>query len=218
MHWINRGPEPKNLANIRARYTPGWIRRYHNGSGPTPYDAKWLDFKNELKTIFNDLCAYCEEMTKVEVDHFRPKSEFPQLVYEWDNWLTSCHPCNHSKSNKWPEFGFVDPCAVSTTERPELCFIFDAETGYMKANPELNIGQYRIAENMINDLGLNEDHHLKMRTYCIHIFKEGMPRDPSKVTERHRRTIRKFAARSSHCSSVIRAWLEMNGFGAVADW
>jgi len=88
----------------------------------------------------------------------------------------------------------------------------------MSANPELNIEHYRIADNMIKDLGLNEDYHLKMRIYCIDMFKEGMPRDPSQVTEGQRRTIRKFASRSSHCSSVIRAWLEMNGFGVVADW
>ena len=29
------------------------------------------------------MCGYCEEETAGEIDHFRPVSKCPSLVYEW---------------------------------------------------------------------------------------------------------------------------------------
>ena len=218
MHWVNRGSAPQRLTAIRNRYTTGWVQRYPNGSGSGPSDNKWLEFKDELRDIFLGLCAYCEEITSGEVDHFRPKSKCPSLVYCWDNWLFSCHECNHSKSNKWPRLGYVDPCAVSPAKRPEVYFVYATDTGYMTANSALDKDQYDIAKKTIKYLGLNDGHHLDNRAAFVKLFSAALPTDPSAITERDRRLIRQFASRAGQCSSVLRAWLAENGFGVEADW
>ena len=53
----------------------------------------------------------------MELDHFRPKALFPDLVSEYANIYYSCGPCNRAKSNRWPSdalttmgLGFVDAC------------------------------------------------------------------------------------------------------------
>ncbi len=63
-------------------------------------------------------CCYCECRLNVagnymEVEHFKPKSIFPDLVVDWDNLLPSCKRCNGNKSsfdtNKKP---IIDPSKI----------------------------------------------------------------------------------------------------------
>lgn len=44
-------------------------------------------------------CMYCEDSIASEVEHFRPKTFYPELVFSWLNYLYSCGPCNRIKSN-----------------------------------------------------------------------------------------------------------------------
>lgn len=64
-----------------------------------------------LEAIYNGKCAYCEDFTSTEIEHYRPKSRtmyFPKhggyfwLCYEWSNLIPSCHECNKSKSFEFP--------------------------------------------------------------------------------------------------------------------
>lgn len=171
MHYVKRGPEPINLPSIRTLYTPGWIR-YKNGLSGQPSDHQWSAYRSDLKRVFGGFCAYCEELTEGEVDHFRPKSRFPELAYRWSNWLFSCKSCNGYKLNKWPEAGYVDPCARLRRERPETYFYFDTSTGYLLPilGPDQN--RYQRAKGMIQDLKLNSFSHVKRRrdfAYFIHL-------------------------------------------------
>jgi len=43
-----------------------------------------------------------------ELDHFRPKSRFPQLKNDFYNLYYACHPCNHIKLDKWPSEALQD--------------------------------------------------------------------------------------------------------------
>ena len=85
MHWIERPPEPSELQSIRARQTGGWVRYYPDRKSPRPTDRQWSRFVDDLNAAFGDICAYCEETCKPEVDHFRPTSRYPWLVYRWSN-------------------------------------------------------------------------------------------------------------------------------------
>jgi len=61
--------------------------------------------KKELLGLYFGKCAYCE--TKIEVgfysciDHYRPKSIYYWLAYEWSNLLPTCFKCNTLKSNRF---------------------------------------------------------------------------------------------------------------------
>ncbi|RKH51255.1 hypothetical protein [Corallococcus llansteffanensis] len=49
-------------------------------------------------------CAYCEDSLADEVEHIRPKSLYPDLVFVWMNYLYACGPCNGPKSNRFAVF------------------------------------------------------------------------------------------------------------------
>ena len=123
MHWIDRGPEPRGLGEIRERYTPRWIGHYRDSVETKPTDSRWRDFHDELEQRFFGLCGYCESIDKGEVDHFHPKSRFPESVYDWSNWIFACHDCNQAKGDKWPGGGYVDPCAMDESCRPETLLL-----------------------------------------------------------------------------------------------
>ena len=129
MHWVDRGPEPAELGPVRSHYGPGWIRYYRHGQGSRPTDNYWLRFRGNLQGAFSSICVYCERLSGMEVDHFRPKSKFPEQVYEWSNWVLACRDCNFAKLDKWPTGGYVDPCARSRSARPDVFFRFDTLTG-----------------------------------------------------------------------------------------
>ena len=208
MHWVDRGPEPGRLDVVRARETPAWVRCYVHGHGSRPNTHYWTHFRDDLKRPFHGLCAYCEEIDPGEVDHFRPKSKHPHLVYAWDNWVFSCHPCNQAKRELWPLLGYVDPCAVSTTARPERYFAFCMSTGRIIERNGLSIREKIKAQRMIRDLKLNEWYHIKERKTWICYLNEL----PSPLPNRWLELVQKRARRCQPLSSVTRAWLEQHGY------
>ena len=212
MHWVERGPEPEGLEEIRARNTPRWVQYYTNGIGSRPTDSQWRQFHSDLEHSFRGLCAYCEETTKGEVDHFRPKSQFPSLVYSWSNWLFACHECNHRKSGNWPVGGYVDPCAISSSDRPELYFVFDTLTGFILPNRSLSPHRRQKAQTTIDDLRLNDLHHLKNRVEWIELFSAAIPADPDGLSDRTREILVHFASRETQLSSLILTWLSDHGY------
>lgn len=55
--------------------------------------------KDELLKMSNFECAYCGEkinLSKLDVEHFLPKSKFPYLSYSYLNLLPSCKTCNQT--------------------------------------------------------------------------------------------------------------------------
>ena len=206
MHWVDRGPEPGGLGHIRQVYTPRWIRYYRNGVGTKPTDSRWGDFRGELKQRFSRICGYCEEPGgRGEVDHFRPKSRFPESVYEWSNWILACHDCNQAKGDKWPEDGYVDPCTELASDRPESYFTFDTKTGEIVPLEDLDPGRFDKAQRMIDDLQLNGQDHLKDRLFWIWMVSRAIADDPSEETLDIEVVRRELASRTTPWSSITRA-------------
>ena len=166
MRWVGRGPEPSGVAGYARQFTQGWIDYFRNSIGERPTDFLWGVFRPTLGSRTNNICWYCERQCYASaesggraptVDHFRPLSRFPQLAYEWSNWVFSCQRCNvDNKRDKWPGPGYVDPCASSVAERPEQYFDYDVDTGELIPKDRLSDLARRRARNTINDLGLNQ--------------------------------------------------------------
>ena len=207
MHWIDRGPEPDGIAQVRAQYKQGWVQYYRHRVGHRPSDAYWRDFHDDLERVFYGLCAYCEEICKGEVDHFRPKSRFPELVYDWSNWLFACHDCNQAKGGKWPVEGYVDPCARSKSAHPEQYFDFDVLTAEML--PQKGLSKWRLsrAQKTIIDLRLNGRHHLKKRLALLLVLSGRLKSDPNAETSDMRSLRRHLTSHSTQLSSITQAWL-----------
>ena len=212
MHWVDRGPEPNRLESIRVRYTPRWIEHYKDGVGSRPTDSRWRDFRGELGQRFRLQCGYCESFCRGEVDHFRPKVRFPQLVYEWSNWVFACSPCNRAKGEKWPDDGYVDPCAVPESYRPENYFTFNTRNGAITPLRELDTDQFDKAQRMIDDLKLNDLHHMVARLVRLRMLEMGIPENPQEATERSEALRRGLASRDSDLSSIARVWFMERGY------
>ena len=210
MHWVDRGDEPSNLVHYRSRYTPRWVKYYRMGCGKEPTDSYWRCFRESLESAFHWLCGYCElPVVNGPVDHFRPKSRFPEVVYCWPNWVLACSSCNNKKSSKWPEDGYVNPCALLTDEQPEEYFEFNLVSGEILPKSGLDIRRRNQAQRTIDDLHLNEVGHLKTRLRWLEKIEAAIPEEsanlPSKVTLRELVT-----ARSSQLSSITRTWLSQH--------
>lgn len=163
MRWIERGPEPDEVAQYARQYTPGWVDYFQNGVGERPSDFLWSVFRPALGGNSNNNCWYCERQCEATgglaptVDHFRPLRLFPHLAYAWDNWIFSCRRCNSDyKQDKWPESGYVDPCAANPAEHPERYFDYDADTGEVIPRDDLSGVARQKALHTIADLGLNK--------------------------------------------------------------
>lgn len=202
MHWVDRGAEPVRLSAIRARRTPVWVRHYIYGEGGRPSDHQWQLFRDCLKERFNGLCAYCEQITPGEVDHFRPKSKFPHDVYAWSNWLFSCSPCNRAKREKWPEGGYVDPCATSVLDHPKRYFDFSTRCGKIIVRTGLSQQDQGKAHRMIRDLKLNEWYHVKERKKWIEVLDVLPAPLPPRLLEK----IQNFTRDSAPLSSLTKVW------------
>lgn len=62
---------------------------------------KHKEIQSELFKSSHMKCSFCEckpaEGGNIEVEHFAPKSLYPELAFEWDNLLPICRNCNGSK-------------------------------------------------------------------------------------------------------------------------
>ncbi len=110
-------------------------------------------YKPFLRLDFRKRCAYCERPESYmggedafEVEHFKPRSKFPQLEYVYPNLYYVCSKCNRHKSETWPSeeqlaqgMRFADPCE----EDPYAHHFLETEDGGLKGTTLC--GNYTIA-------------------------------------------------------------------------
>ena len=101
---------------------PIFVRRKPN----PPEEMDYTKYRELVREDFRECCAYCllhetlaAGKNNFELDHFRPKSlpEFASKHNDFYNLYYSCHVCNHTKGQRWPNnrlrkrgYRFVDPC------------------------------------------------------------------------------------------------------------
>ncbi len=166
MRWVDRGVAPDGVDGYARQFTQGWVDHFRNGIGGRPTDHYWSQFRQGLRIRFNNNCGYCERECDTEaeiggrtstVDHFVPLNHEPERAYDWSNWVFSCRRCNGEyKQGRWPDVGFVDPCADDATNRPDQYFDCLQETGEITAKPGLTEQRRQRANTTIADIGLNE--------------------------------------------------------------
>ena len=146
------------------------------------------------------MCWYCERRCSsaadvggraATVDHFRPISRFPDLAYEWSNWVFSCHRCNvDNKQDLWPDSGYVDPAAADILHRPEHYFDYDMRTHEVVPRKDLTGSERQMALGTIYDLGLNKIDVLFYRGRWMRQIAEDLRSLPAE----ERRTFAEFLA------------------------
>ncbi|CRX47364.1 TPA: hypothetical protein PXJ58_000564 [Yersinia enterocolitica] len=109
---LNRGVEPNILINKKDEWTKKLIDKinYFGGYEFIPDDVKKSVVSHyshdEIKSVLIDTtfkkCAFCECLPEdgggyIQVEHFHPKSIYPNECFSWENFLPSCGICNNNK-------------------------------------------------------------------------------------------------------------------------
>lgn len=76
-------------------------------------------------------CMYCEDSAGTAIEHFRPKSRFPDTCYNWKNYLWACSFCNSNlKRDEFPTNDDGDPLLIDpTVDDPSAHMLLSVSTG-----------------------------------------------------------------------------------------
>lgn len=87
-------------------------------------------------------CMYCLDSHGSDIEHFWPKTPYPQRMFVWRNLLLCCAECGRMKGDRFPlEQGIpllVDP----TAEDPWQHLDFDPKTGNLTARYLAELGRF----------------------------------------------------------------------------
>jgi hypothetical protein len=66
----------------------------------------YRSYRQHLENEFSHKCVYCRLPdglgAEFAVEHYRPKSKFPELVTDYSNLFFACKSCNSHKGEYWP--------------------------------------------------------------------------------------------------------------------
>lgn len=120
MHKIIRNEPPEKLKEKSIKFQKELnsktdIKKAWNNFTSTNLKKQTLEKLNEM---FEGCCCYCEGEYDVvsygEIEHFKPKSIYPELMFEYDNMNLACQKCNNNKKEK-----FDDKLINPTFDDPE---------------------------------------------------------------------------------------------------
>ena len=108
-------------------------------AGDPKIETAWANFlsskpKSEvaagLDACFRCKCAYCEGVAAQDIEHFYPKTQYPDRMFQWENFLRGCKNCNNFKRHHFPltptnNPELLDPCS----DDPLDFFVWDFQTG-----------------------------------------------------------------------------------------
>jgi len=86
----------------------------HNPKPRLPGTYRTSDLLDAFDRCFFSKCYLTEQKFEnsyaMDVDHFIPQKERPDLVYDWDNLFPLAHWANLQKPKKTPTGGWMNPC------------------------------------------------------------------------------------------------------------
>lgn len=134
MRKIIRGDAPPCLvAGCKA-----WTDRYLTARTANPAEkfswyskACYDSTRSALLTMTQDHCAFCDGFVGNEgretVEHFRPKSQFPQEAFLWTNLLPCCDVCQSAKLEKYDDLLLKPDDGGYAFERYFICNYAEGE-------------------------------------------------------------------------------------------
>lgn len=171
MKWIKKSEEPENFKGWKSQANEDWQ--------PT-----WDELRSPEKPQLHEsllqeqgyLCCYCQrriELKNSHVEHFKPRTHYPELALDYHNLLASCQEerkknepppkpthCGHYKKDWYDPELLVSPLEKNC----EQSFRY-TELGEIRPNSDPNFKQ--AAETTIEKLGLNIDKLRAMRQEAI---------------------------------------------------
>lgn len=210
--------------------------RPHEPAPHRGFDDHWRlpDVLGALIAMHGRVCAYCQcglpHNDRGQVEHFRPKSIYWWLAYEFSNYLLSCSTCNHCKLNVFPLLNdaapltwrdrdrlheekalFLDPVADEVEDWLHLAeqhsFFYAVPAKAIESRPDLLLR----VETTIERLWLNRNSlRLKERSETIRSALE-MHKAVETGDLSNARELRRMASRFQPHGAAIRRLLEERG-------
>ncbi|MBH0780742.1 HNH endonuclease family protein [Nocardia bovistercoris] len=147
----------RTMRTLRARQG-----RVDSAADPTTKAAaSWRTFsgnaRDEVLNVLRGMCSglercmYCEDSQGTDIDHFRPKTSYPEWAFAWENYLLACSRCNSNhKRDRFPlrrgRALLIDPTGAD----PFAHLALSLSTG-------LYVGLDDIGETSIDVYGLNRE-------------------------------------------------------------
>ncbi|MCK6517161.1 hypothetical protein L6R46_19120 [Myxococcota bacterium] len=77
-------------------------------------------------------CVWCVDSRATDVEHYRPKARFPEVMFVWDNLLWSCPACGRKKGAQFPLAADGAPLLLDPTRQdPWDHLVFEPDTGQL---------------------------------------------------------------------------------------
>lgn len=176
---INKLSPPKVLVDNKDSWTSALTDavRTYGGFDKIPSQIKesllahyrHKNIKKALSDSSFGKCAFCEckpgESGNVEVEHFAPKSLYPQLAFDWDNLLPACRKCNEAKLNfDTVQEPILDPSKID----PEAVLTYS----YLRICSKQGTSKEKIAQNTIEVCNLNSNRLYSVRAHLMQSLTE----------------------------------------------
>lgn len=87
----------------------------------------------QMMTGVRERCMYCGDSHGTDIDHFWPKSKFPQKMFWWPNMLLCCAECGRIKGDRFAHKDDVPLLIDPTTDDPWAALDYDPSTGNIVA-------------------------------------------------------------------------------------
>ncbi len=138
----------------------------------------WRECLQQLHSTYRQVCAYSSMWipTGYTVDHFRPKSRYPNLAYEWSNYCLALDFVNNSKGDSET---VLDPFVIQSG-----WFILDAASLWVRADSTLAAPLRIRVQSSIDVLQLNHYRLVNVRFQILRGYIDGKQRLDS-VEERY---------------------------------
>lgn len=154
--------EPAALQHEATTWTEGWVRQQAEGKA-----WRWpVRDKQPLNQILlptlrkqtSSHCSFCDgfpvaSLSIETIEHFFPKSSFPERAFDWRNLFYSCTRCQAAKKERF------DPKILKPDESDydfSRYFICDYTTGRIEPNPSATLEDQQRAETTIHHYKLND--------------------------------------------------------------
>jgi uncharacterized protein (TIGR02646 family) len=189
MIFVKRTDMPASLANNAQLWVKEYlVARVVEDENPSEVNKKARkraekkyaqdDVRKALSEgMFNGKCAFCERKKDYpEIEHFYPKSTYPEKCFEWENLILSCKQCNMSpnKGIKFPLSSdgqplFINPCEDDPADH--ISFVFERDDAHPDGFIATAKGKTERGRVTIEEIGLNRPNLLKERTeYLLPYF------------------------------------------------
>ena len=157
-------PEPPDF-DLRVRQ-PGnaFLEKHPNPSGK---DLKkrnyWNRCSNQLYRAYRGICAYTGlwfsiGTTEVSVDHYYPKSIYPEKAYEWDNYRLTTQKMNNYKREKI----VLDPFTIQNGD-----IVLDFPSCLVKPRKNMTPAEKSKVKSTIQILHLNDEDQVALRCEIV---------------------------------------------------